>query len=106
MIKLLSSINWVYILAVKVIANRVVRSDTKLTPQHLESLGWINENGFYIEPNIKERDKIWIQFEHHYYRVYHGERKTFISLQSRKEWFDTYYWLIGDSSLRYALAGV
>lgn len=70
-----------------------------LTEDDLINLGWIRifddrvDKYYFIEPNIKERDKIWIEFEHHYYRVWHGRDKTFIALKINKEWFDVYYML-------------
>jgi hypothetical protein len=96
--------NWIYRLAIKVIARRVVLKDNLLTPEHLENNGWVKENKSWVEPNIKERDKIWIDFEHHYFRVYHGKDKTFIGLESKIEWFEMYYLLThGDNGL-YELA--
>ena len=97
--------NWAYKLAVKMIANRIIYSQNLLTPDYLKSKGWIKENGFWVEPNIKERDKIWIQFENHYFRVWHGRDRTFISLETKLEWFENYYLLAHSDNGRYELAG-
>ena len=98
--------NWIYRLAIKVIARRIVLKDNLLTPEYLENNGWIKEGKSWIEPNIKERDKIWIDFEHHYFRVYHGKDKTFIGLESKIEWFEMYYLLAHGDNGRYELAGI
>ena len=98
--------NWIYRLAIKVIARRIVLKDNLLTPEYLKNNGWIKENNSWIEPNIKERDKIWIDFESHYFRVYHGNNKTFIALESKIEWFEMYYLLAHSDNGRYELAGI
>lgn len=43
--KFLSSINFLYRLSIKLIANRIVYSDEPLTPDYLLSKGWILVNG-------------------------------------------------------------
>lgn len=96
----------IYSVAVKLIATRIIWSNELLTPNYLEGKGWVKEGKYYVEPMVKGRDKVWVHFEEHYYRVFHGENKTFISLQSRKEWFDNYYLLVCDNDRRYELAGV
>ena len=62
-LRFLSSKKWIYKLALSVIANRIVHSQNLLRPDYLIAKGWIEEDGFYFEPNTKDRDKIWIQFE-------------------------------------------
>lgn len=104
--KWLSLKNWAYRLALKLIANRIVHGQNPLTPEYLKSKGWVEENGFWVELNIKERDKIWIQFEHHYFRIWHGKERTFIALESKLEWFESYYLLAHGDNGRYDLAGV
>jgi len=105
-IKWMSNQNWIYNLAVKLIANRIVHGQNQLTPKYLRDRGWIEEDGFFIEPNIKDRDKIWLQFENHYFRIWHGKERTFIGLESKVEWFDNYYLLAHGDNGRYQLAGV
>jgi hypothetical protein len=105
-IKWMSSQNWIYALAVKLIANRIVHGNNFLTPKYLTDRGWILEDGYYVEPKIKERDKIWIQFEAHYFRVWHGKEKSFIGLESKVEWFENYFLLAHGDNGRYELAGV
>ena len=105
LLKLLSSKKWIYKLALSIIANRIVHQQNLLTPEYLVSKGWINEQGFWIEPNIKDRDKIWIQFDKLYFRVWHGKEKTFIGLESKVEWFETYYNLI-NRDIRYNLSNI
>src|SRR5690606_5328017 len=71
---------------------------TQLLPSHLLNAGWKLEfvksgqgyRAFYVEPSIKGRDKVWIEFEHHYYRVYHSESRVFIALESTIEWLQFY----------------
>jgi len=98
--------NWIYKLAIKVIARRIVLKQNLLTPLYLENNGWVKEGDSWVEPDIKDRDKIWIDFEHHYFRIYHGKDKTFIALKSKIEWFEMYYLLTRDSNGLYELAGV
>ena len=98
--------NWIYRLAIKVIARRIVLKDNLLTPEYLENNGWVKENNSWVEPNIKERDKIWIDFENHYFRCYHGKDKTFIGLERKIEWFEIYYLLAHGDNGRYELAGI
>lgn len=93
-IKWMSNQNWIYKLAVKLIANRIVHGQNHLTPKYLFDRGWIEEDGFFVEPNIKDRDKILIQFENHYFRIWHGKEKTFIALESKVEWFKTIIYLL------------
>ena len=72
-------------------------NDALLTPQYLLSLGFVkDENGFYSEPHVKERDRIWINFTGEYYRVWHGSAKIFINLKNKQAWFDAYYKLMRD----------
>lgn len=97
---------WIYALAVKLIANRIVHCQNILTPKYLIDRGWIEKDGYFIEPNLKERDTIWIKFEHHYFRVYHGAQQTFIALESKIEWFENYHLLAHGDNGRYRLAGI
>lgn len=91
---------YIYELAVKVVNKRIEDKITPLSKQYLLDKGWdtewdeVRKKLFYIEPNIKDRDKISIEFEAHYYRVWHGKERTFIALESSQEWFDLYYSLI------------
>lgn len=98
--------NWLFKLAKKVIAINIVKYGTQLTPQYLIKRGWIEESGYYIEPNIKDRDRISISFEYHYYRVWHSEKRTFFALESTVEWFELYYLLARGDNGRYKLAGI
>lgn len=104
-LKWVSSFDWIYNLSISVIANRIVHGDNYLTPEYLTSKGWIQEGSFYVEPDIKDRDKIWIQFENHYFRIYHGPERTFIGLETKKEWFESYYLLAHGDNGRYQLSG-
>ncbi len=97
--------SWIYRQAIKVIAKRIVKEQNLLTPEYLLKRGWVKEGNCFIEPNIKDRDKIWIEFENHYYRVWHGASKTFIALESKEEWFELYY-LCVDNDERYLYAAV
>jgi hypothetical protein len=96
LIKWLSFKEWGYKLALKIISNRVLYSDKRLTPEYLEKRGWVKVNDKYkgelwVEPMTKDRDKIYISFENHWYRVWHSEDKTFITLTTSVEWFEIYY---------------
>lgn len=107
LIKWLSAKQWIYNLAVKLIANRIVHGQNRLTRDYLMSKGWDLEDGkYWVEKGIKGRDKIWIEFENHYYRVWHGKERTFIALESSLEWFENYYLLTHGDNGRYELAGV
>ena len=98
--------NWLFRIAKKVIAINIVKYGTPLIPQYLIERGWIEENGYYIEPNLKNRDRISISFDHNYYRVWRSETRTFIALESTVEWFELYYLLAHDDNGRYELAGI
>lgn len=106
LIRLLSSKKWIYNLAVKLIANRIVHECNNLTPQYLIDRGWVEKGGFYFEPAIKDRDRINISFEDHYYRVWHSNKMTFIALEDSVEWFELYYLLSHPDNGRYELAGI
>ncbi len=102
----LSLKNWAYRLAVKLIANRIVHGGNKLTPHYLKSNGWIEEGEFWVQPDIKDRDKIWILPGDNYYRVFHGGDKTFIALEGSTEWLEIYQLLVHRDSGRFKLAGL
>ena len=97
---------WLFKMAIKITAIRLVRSFKRLTPEYLLQKGFVENNGEYSEPNIKDRDKITVTFENHYYRVWHSEKKTFIALESSIEWFEMYYLIIHPDNGRYKLAGI
>lgn len=105
-------IKWLFRLSKKVIAINIVNYGTRLTPEYLTKRGWIAEYDearhkmFYVEPNIKDRDKIFIEFENHYYRVWHSSSKTFIALETTVEWFELYYLLAHPDNGIYKLAGI
>ena len=98
--------NWLFRVAKKVIAINIMKQGTQLTPQYLIERGWVEENDYYIEPNMKDRDRISISFESHYYRVWHSEKRTFFALESTVEWFELYYLLAHGDNGRYDLAGI
>lgn len=92
----------IYKIAVKIIAKRLVWSNEILTPEYLFAKGWvteydsIREKHYIVEPNIKGRDKVSIEFEAGkiWYRVWHGKDRTFIALDSSIEWFEMYMLLM------------
>ncbi len=98
--------NWLYKLALKTIAINIVNYGNRLTPEYLLAKGWIFIDGYYIEPDIKDRDLVSISFESHFYRVWHSEKRTFIACESTIEWFENYYLIIHGDNGRYKLAGV
>jgi len=103
--------NLIFKLAMIFIAKRLVHSDNRLTPDYLLSRGWVMQEGIkesvmYAEPNMKDRDRISISFESHYYRVWHSKAETFIALESTIEWFEMYYLIIHPDNGRYELAGI
>lgn len=106
LVKWMSGKNWFYAFALKLIANRIVHHGQRLTPEYLLSRGWVEQDGDFVEPDVKDRDKIWITFENHYYRVWHGKNRTFIGLESTVEWFENYFLLAHGDNGRYKLAGV
>ena len=89
--------NWLHKYALKVIKINIDTYGNRLTPEYLLNKGWIEIDGYYIEPNVKDRDLILISFESHYYRVWHSSKRTFIALASTVEWFETYYMLHDDN---------
>lgn len=97
-----------YKLALKAIAKRIIHSTTPLTPEYLKERGWVLEERslglpYWHEPNIKSRDRIWVEFQDGYYRLFQGQDKTFIALESSQEWFDAYYLLVNREQ-RYLLS--
>ena len=92
--------NFLYKFAVNQVKNKIIRSHSTLTADYLICKGWITEydeisgKTFYVEPDIKDRDKVSLEFENHYYRVWHGRDRTFIALESSIEWLELYLLLI------------
>ena len=92
--------NFFYKLALKFIANQIINSKTRLTVEYLIKNGWrteydkITDKTFYVEPNIKDRDKVSVEFESHYYRVWHGRERTFVALETSVEWLQLHLLLI------------
>jgi len=85
--------NFLFKLALKFIAKLLKGKGNKLTKEMLTSNGWVYEvkpnedtTAYYVETNIKERDKVYVEFKDHYYRIRYGREKTFIALESRSEW--------------------
>lgn len=100
---------WSYKYFLTLIADLLIHSDEHLTPEHLEANGWtsgfVNESSddkriFWYQPNIKERDRVSIEFADTlaYYRVFHGENRTFIALESSIEWLELYLLLMDKHS--------
>jgi hypothetical protein len=91
---------FIYRLALKLIVKQVINSSNKLTVEYLIRNGWrteydkTTEKTFYVEPNIKDRDKVSIDFENHYYRVFHGKERTFVALETSVEWLQLHLLLI------------
>lgn len=91
---------YIYELAVKIVNKYIEDGVTKLTKEYLLNKGWVTEFDevrqkiYYVESNIKDRDKISIEFGSNYYRVCHGKDRVFIALESSQEWFDMYYSLL------------
>jgi hypothetical protein len=92
-------LNWMFKLAIKVIAINIVKHGNKLTPDYLITRGWVERNGYYIEQDMKGRDLVSISFEHHYYRVFHSDKRTFVALASTIEWLENYLLLIRPDTL-------
>jgi hypothetical protein len=82
-----------------------MKEEVKFTPQYLIEKGFKeDEDGYFVEPNLKDRDKIWVSFDRGCYRVWHGKDKTFITLHTKIEWFETCYLMAhGDNGI-YQLA--
>lgn len=76
----------------------MVTKGTQLNSGHLLKAGWTIEEKdgkkYFIESQIKSRDKVWIEFEHHYYRVWHGDNRAFIALESSLEWLQMYLFIL------------
>jgi hypothetical protein len=86
--------NWIFKLAVIFIVNKLKRRDSVLTPEYLKRKHWVYDEGYYIEPYVKDRDRVSISFENGYYRVWHSNNRTFIALETTIEWFEIYYLII------------
>jgi hypothetical protein len=87
--------HWLLRLTIKVQYWIMFRHATQLTSAHLLAAGWIlDHNGYFVEPFIKDRDKVWVQIEGYYYRVFHSERKTFIALECSVEWLQAYLFIL------------
>lgn len=97
---------WIYRLALKVIFKRIVNRNNLLTPEYLTERKWIKKDGYYFEPNVKDRDRIYIKFEEYYYRVFYSSKMTFIALESSVEWFELYYLLSHPDNGRYKIAKI
>lgn len=79
-----------------------------LTADHLLANGFSHatdgDRDFFIEPHVKERDTIWVEFGSDlptgaaWYRVWHGPNRTFIGVHSTKQWFDDYYKLMRENA--------
>lgn len=98
--------NWLFKKAIKVIALNLVKYGNPLTPEYLLKRGWIEKDGFYFEPNVKERDQINIRFENHYYYVSHSNKHTYFATESSIEWFENYFLLAHGDNGRFELAGI
>lgn len=98
--------NWLFKKALKVIAINLVKYGTPLTPEYLLERGWVEQNGYYFEPNMKDRDIIQIRFDKHWYYVTHSSNKTYIATESTVEWFENYYLLAHGDNGRFDLAGI
>jgi hypothetical protein len=89
-------------IAIKFLRWLMISKGTHLHSFHLLRAGWVIEEDegikFFVEPRIKSRDKVWISLHNYYYRVYHGERRTFVSLESTVEW-PQFYLLCLDKNL-------
>ena len=86
--------NFLFKLAIHLIA-RTIRNGTPLTPNYLIDRGWKFEvdhldRGICTETNVKDKEKVQVVFEAHYYRVYHGKELTFIALENTAEWLELY----------------
>lgn len=98
-------LNWMFKLAIKVIAINIVKHGNFLTPDYLIKRGWVAWEGYYIEPCIKDRDLILITFETNYYRVYHSRKITFVAMANSIEWLENYLLLIRPDTLN-EIAGI
>lgn len=85
-----------YRLFIKYLSCRIIKSNERINVEYLESIGFKSNGTYFVEENVKVRDKIWVELNDGYYRIFHGERKTFIALESSKYWFDVYYFLMTD----------
>lgn len=103
--------NWIFKMVMIFIAKRLVHSNNKLTPKYLLFKGWVMQEGdgdrvIYVEPNIKDRDRITIAFDGNGYRIWHSDKMTFIAAETSLEWFELYYLMIHPDNGRYKLAGI
>ena len=84
----------------KLFRNIIIKGENKLTEYYLLNKGWVltpsdGEGNTYIEPNIKERDQVYIRFTTpSFYTVWHGREKTFIAGETTIEWLEMYMLLM------------
>lgn len=98
--------NWLFKKAIKIIALNLVKYSNPLTPEYLIKRGWIEQDGHYFEPNVKDVNRIYIRFGNNWYSVTHGSKKTYITIESSIEWFENYYLLAHGDNGRFELAGI
>ena len=88
-------------------AIRIVHSTEMLTAEYLTAKGFINDDGWYVESDLKDENKIWVKFdEHGHATIWHGKEKTFITNESTLEWFEIHYLLAHRDNGIWELAGV
>ncbi len=93
--------------SIEKIARRIIIGNNPLTEDFLKEKGFFHiGDSLWTQKNLKERDLIWVQLCGNYYRIFHGPQKTFISLESSKEWFELYYMMIIDEHKFYEMSGI
>jgi len=95
--------NWVFNICSKIIRWRIKNDPYHLTPTNLIENDWLmDDNNYWYEPNIKERDRIWIKFGENgkYYQIYHGGDKTYMGLKSSVDWFLLYFLIMNEEKYK------
>jgi len=87
-------------LAMRIISHNIIHSTNKLSKEYLLQHGWVENDGYVYEPNLKEKRTVWINFGDGFYRIFYGEKKTFIALESSFEYFQLFM-LTVDNDKRY-----
>jgi hypothetical protein len=112
----MSAQKWLYEMAKTIIANRIVCEHNMLWPAYLLDRGWVEDidSGMFYEKSENSKQRIWVKFYGigqnqkvtHYYKVFYGDNKQLIALESTVEWFEVFYMLSHGKRGRYERARV
>ena len=88
-----------YKLALRIVANRIAKSKTRLTPQYLFDRGWIPYldikmgKTYIIKGTVRKRVWVWFAGKE-FYQIYYGCNKRYIALAESVELLEAYMVLV------------